>query len=1462
MSLFVYITPECREDAQHHSLSDELERFKDRIEGSQSTSHFNPFPPPYLVKKKLGGRQGRLIADLRRRGDHAMVVFLAVMIRGDKAYENHFAKDPVGYGKQHFANLVSDEQLAEYIEKRLQVEPPPLKPDPSEEEYGFLYQAFAHRQTVAEDDMVYETSEWKDAVSEERIAQQLVRLAQPCVDALSKEPGIHLIDVPGKHGWGIWIHRSEGRLLLIVPVTGDTREAATKTVDQYRTQLETGSLNHILRASRRAYPAYMLADEDTWVEIEKEPVANMALSPEESEVLLSARSQDGAFPLFVNGRAGSGKSTILQYLFADLLFYYLTTPAASKIAPPVYLTANGELLRVARSFVERILRNEASLRGDADRGLVDRNQEILGEAFQEFQPCLLAMVDARTRREKFNLANRVDYSRFRKLWTDWFGMDREAIREFGPDISWHVIRSYIKGMSSESLLDPDDYVQLPDNQITVTRDTFEKVYERVWEGRYSNLSEAENLWDDQDLARFIVEGDLVKPTHPAVLCDEAQDFTRIELELLLRLNLFSNRAVPAHDLCRVPFAFAGDQFQTLNPTGFRWDSIKASFVEKFIHALDPAGRSGRAELNYRELRYNYRSTVPIVRFSNGIQALRAVLFQMPELRPQTPWASSKRAFSVSWFHSNDGAFWKKFNEVGSFVVIVPCNEGEEAEYVSQDPFLKENVRVEDNIPQNVLSAARAKGREYPGVVVYGFGETAPKGLMESAEAGNRDRATDHDQSLPGQYFINRLYVAASRPKQRLIIVDTEKGILGLWNFANNEESSRQLLDAANRGRTVWTVDPEDDQASVVEGMTMGKAEDLSRESAGDPLENAKAFEQDGRSRRDSFLLRQASLAYRSAGNAAKSAECRARAQELDGTFVEAAQSFTSAGLLIPEAVRCYWKAGKTGWSHIIEVGKNDAAVSRETEFKWARAMVEQQNSVDGVLHLLDEIKDRLAEPEFGAYAVREQVWRDAIDDRVRSVFGPTSKVEARSLAAVLESLEASGLILPAATVAEVYSRAGDLRKAIDCWDKAGETKSDAYLRAKAAIEPYPEKLTALGRTGLVEEVLREFESHRTVPLDAAQWSVVASAYLQRGRYDEAIEAGWKAKEPSLLRQVALKALTGKVSQTALHALEGSIMTMVRKEDWEPLAKFASSLDFSPDPAWTEKGPVALVENHAENLQGALVRALARSDAFAEMPGHLQRQFSDFFRRFLRVKEGRWRGHLTVQEAGSAIERGGRFTDALAYYEAISLEPNFSPEEKLFARQRWIVGKSRQLVYERAQKGKGKSRKISEIQQELTLALSESGFKRLSDLPDFPLLEPMSVPTGLARPPSQGNPDPARPTTAKPEQDIPTELVPSVLVTNTSLSERVNAKIGEISIEFSRTIGRCNFSHQATMETASANLHQKTMSGDLDWVRRSDDEWFSEAWRLAVRITHDFLLISSERDGSTVSFQLPPALSVE
>ncbi len=1451
MALYVFITNRCMDDARDHALSDKLDRFKKQVEESQSTSQFDPFPPPYLVKKKLGGRQGRLIAERRMQGEHAVIVFLAIMIRGDKAYENQFSVDPVGYGKQHFRDLVSDDELAEYIQERTRVEPPPAKPEPNDEENEFLYNVFAHRQDVANEDMVYETTEWKEAVAEDRVANQLVRFAEPCLEALSREPGVYFLEIPGKSGWGLWVYRGERYLLLIIPVTDTTGGEAERVVNQYRDKL--GSNNNqaeIIRSSRRAYPAYMLADEDTWVEIEKEPVANMALSPEESQVLVSAREKEGGFPLFVNGRAGSGKSTILQYLFADLLYYYLTSSAAQMMAPPVYLTANGELLRVARSFVERILLNEAEFRESGIANLAEENREILDEAFREFQPHLLSMIDSRTRLERFSLAKRVDYSRFRKLWLDWFGKDRAAAREFGPDISWHIIRSYIKGMLSETLMDPDEYEQLPDNQITVTRQTFQAVFERVWEGRYLKIAEAQGLWDDQDLARFILENDLAKPANPAVFCDEAQDFTRIELELLLRLNLFSNRAVPSHALSRVPFAFAGDQFQTLNPTGFRWDAIKASFVEKFIHALDPTGHSGRTELNYRELNYNYRSTPPIVRFSNSVQALRAALFKMPELRPQIPWAPPQGAFPVVWFDSADASFWKKFKEAGSFVVIIPCNEGEEAQYVQADPILRQHIRIEDGIPQNVLSAARAKGREYQVVVVYGFGAEAPETLMEPLDVDQGKDETTQDQLLPHQYFINRLYVAVSRPKQRLIIVDNESGISSLWDFASREEVSKRILDIANSGRAVWSADPEDASSPAVEGMTMGKAEDLTRESAGDPIDNAKTFEEDGKARKDSFLLRQAALAYRSAGERVKATECRARALDLEGEYLEAAQAYIEAGFLVPDAVQCYWKSGMRGWKQLVELGKAHSNVARETEFKYARAIIGDGSlSPDRGIELLEEVADRLSDAEFALYVASENAWHEGINAIVDSIRKESHSAPVLQLEQVLEKLEAGGVAQPNRKMAEIHFLAGNLKKAVHRWEKAGETNSSDYKKAKAAIEPYPSKLAALMKAEAIDEVIHEFENHPDTPLEPLSlWSVVSAAYMQRNQFDEAFDAAWEAKDTAAMRAIAAQGASEGIEPVAIRALHGCVIAMVETEEWEPLVKLASTGDFFPDSQLADGTAHELAKSQAEALQCTLVRALARSEKLPELPGHLQRQFNDFFRRFLRVKEGRWRSAVSVREAGAAIERGGRFTDALGFYEAVAREANFPNDDKQFARRRWIVCKNRQLEHEREQGGRG--RRVADIERQLSEAMERLGIKAVVGLPRYPELQPMEKPsTALVRGLEGQRASMHEGRDIDAENEV--EKLPTI-----ELAERVTAKIGELLFDLSRPLGRCNISHESTMQTAFINLREGQVGGEKEWRTISPTEWICDEWKLRAAHSGDELLLTVMDLGASVSIIHP------
>jgi tetratricopeptide (TPR) repeat protein len=1441
MALFVFVTENCKDDANTHGLLDEVERFKERVESTQSTSLFDHFPPPYLVKKRLGGRQGRLIADQRTVGDHAVVVFLAILIRGDRAYEDQFVKDPVGYGQRHFKDLVSEEQLSRFIAERTRTTPPPDKPEPSGPEYEMLYNAFAHHNgSVGADELVCESKEWVEQVTQDRISNQLVRFCRPCLDALSEGPGLHFLPVTDKQGWGIWALRSEGRLFLITPATEETAVQAKAMADAYSEKLKNKDATAVLQASRRAYPAIILADDELWIELEKEPLANMALSPEESEVLESARHSDGAFPLFINGRAGSGKSTILQYLFADLLFHYLCKPEEARvIAPPVYLTVNGELLRVARGFVEKLLRSEATFSQLAEKNLVENNRDLMDEAFREFQPHLLSLVEPNERTIRFARGDRVDYTRFRRMWMDRFGQDKKALRDFGPDLSWHVIRTYVKGMSSETFLDPDEYQQLPENQLTVTKEAFERVFDRVWMKWYQPMMEKEHLWDDQDLTRYILDKDLAKPTYPAVFCDEAQDFTRLELELLLRMNLFSDRSLQPAELSRVPFAFAGDQFQTLNPTGFRWDAIKAHFVEKFIFALDPARRSGRTDLNYRELKFNYRSTSKITRFCNEIQALRAALFQTSELRPQEPWAAERDSFPVEWFRSNDGVFWKKYRENEGFIVILPCNEGEEADYVEQDPILRQHIKFEDGIPINVLSAARSKGREYPAVIVYGFGAAAEHSITRYLEGADEDVLSDPDKSLPLQYFINRLYVAASRPKRRLIIVDTEVGFGKLWRFAQDEQVEHKMLNRIKSSK-IWQ--------PLVEGMTIGNPEDLTRESVGDPLENARAFEADGLARQDAFLLKQAAQAYRSGGDIAKAKECRALSLELEGQWLDAGEAFFEAGFAVPEGVRNLWRAGQAGWRRLRDKVSEFPNIRQETEFRWASALASQPK-LQECKELLAILVRRIAEdPAFADACVADGSWRNALSDMLQPLIekhnSEPNKGDWGEIATSLGKIRVRGLRIPPKPCAQVFFLADRFSEAVKLWEEAGTTTSIDYQKAKAAIEPYPQRILSLSRLKLTDEIVKAYLENSQTDLSPDQANAVTDALYASRRLDAALGLAWRSALPTAAVRICARAIRDGDKPLAKQSLHMAFNLLVQAQQWEPLINFASSLEFIPEKNWSEKPIKEFVEAEADALQFTLVRSIARSEGLPNAQTHIQRQISDFLRRFLRVKDSSWRGRIRLEEAGAAFERAGRFTDAISFYEAV-IKERFSDEEKEFARRRRLACKRRQMDYERGLSAKVRA---DEIQKEMDKVMRSLGIEDMEEIENFPTLSQLTPHEFILQDLTANlNQEPVSPLPESQEKPLPQSL----------LAEQVNLTIGPFKIEASRKNRRCNITHGETMETAYIKIGDKTCGGEVTFKRINDHSFDCSTWNLLVRFSEasqGALEVTFKNWGVTISVQ--------
>jgi len=632
MTMLAYITDECKEDATTHGRLAELERLAYKVEIEQTTKLFDHFPADFIVKKKFGNYNNRVIGKhvsvKMPTGDEIDVaVMLRVLIRGSHDYIA-FSHNPIEYGTSHLEPLIDHEKLKLWVAERVATTPAEPLPQISDKEYGFLYSALVQKEGSS---FVAESHSWFASVTREENREYLYTIGKEILSlAEQKKPGVHVVATGSLKVLARYFLNSDILVLIYlgenIPETHEILELSDEATS-----------DEIDKSCRRKYPDYILADLSLWMNIQKDKAGNLALSPEESSVLNSVHKMNNPtpFPLFINGRAGSGKSTIIQYIFCDLLRYWFKELPTEN--PPIYLTYNKSLLDAARVTIESLLMHDAGSQGSFNAEWIGEHREQLDCSLREFHEFLYSHLEPHEH-VRFPRSARMTFSRFKEEWE--IGQAKNpASAELGPDLCWHILRTFIKGFESDldSHLEPEDYENLEGGiKASINSEIYKTVYETIFKNWYEGLcSHEENsaYWDDQDLVRFLLDRDRLKPLHPAIVCDEAQDFTRVELHAILTLNLFSARSLNRQHVPMIPLIFAGDQFQTLNPTGFRWASIKSWFVENFIRKIDPTSK--RNDLNYQVLCYNYRSTSEIVKFSNLVQYQRGELFNtLNEIEPK------------------------------------------------------------------------------------------------------------------------------------------------------------------------------------------------------------------------------------------------------------------------------------------------------------------------------------------------------------------------------------------------------------------------------------------------------------------------------------------------------------------------------------------------------------------------------------------------------------------------------------------------------------------------------------------------------------------------------------------------------------------------------------------------------------------------------------------------------------
>lgn len=679
------------------------------------------------------------------------------------------------------------------------------------------------------------------------------------------------------------------------------------------------SSNDFNKFAHRAYGQNSLKIWDNWANIQKNsPNSNLSISSEQNKILKNIK-----FPRFINGQAGSGKSTLLYYIFAKICYLKLIHsefPDDGIKGRVLFLTENEILLKKSLLEVQGILR----LNQDYADYLTPQQIDAVKYFFSPFQNFLLYKILDEDELQIFS-GKYISFSEFKRQYKQTKFVTSSTKRKCPPERAWFVISTYIKGYTTKydeitPELFEDDTIILNKDKTQVTSDIFNLVYEKVWKVWYKSYTKPnidnrndvinyENF-DRQDLVRYILNSYIdFAEKYTVIFSDEAQDFSRIELQLLFKMSSFTNYDLKYQE--QVPILFAGDPLQTVNPTGFNIENIKRLFSSELTDKLDFKLPNKDLEI---ELNYNYRSNPGIVRLANLIQFFRyKYLEQASALSPQIARKSTEDKPYIINLESgiSESSLKRRLNNA-DFSVILPCDENEENQYSNQYSVLKGL--------KNTISSISSKGSEYIKVVAFGFGEYFLKieGVSNKTLENIILNNTDNEEVLfEIAFFFNKLYVAITRAQKKLFIIDSADGIKYFWNQLIFNDNIKQ--DVSYNNDWLEVMFPSDVNHNFI--LTLKEDKEIEHQLGDFEPEVARkhADEMWERSHtlRDSSLMEKTADLYSLLEDYNKSDLCHAFALEFDRNWLAAGEKFASLHEQEENIIRCYWNGGL--WNELISL---------------------------------------------------------------------------------------------------------------------------------------------------------------------------------------------------------------------------------------------------------------------------------------------------------------------------------------------------------------------------------------------------------------------------------------------------------------------------------------------------------------------------------------------------------------
>jgi len=716
--------------------------------------------------------------------------------------------------------------------------------------------------------------------------------------------------------------------------------------------------------------------------------------------------------------------------------------------------------------------------------------------------------------------------------------------------------------------------------------------------------------------------------------------------------------------------------------------------------------------------------------------------------------------------------------------------------------------------------------------VFGFGEHTQVDPMAAVP-------TNSNQSLPLEYFINRLYVAVSRPKRRLIIVDGKEGREHLWKFAMDANIQREVLRHLH-GPEVWE--------GKVAGMVEGMLEHFDTDESTDFEEEAKNLKAQGLSQKDPYLLRSAANRYRLAGFQGDANYCLAEALFVDEKFLDAGKAFADCGQH-DRAMDAFWRAGRPGDKSLLELSAAKPELQTRLEHILAKFLNAPRDYETGY-RALATLAERSASADeavaFTAYSFWTEPTRRVAEKIVELGEKQRGAPDWKALSELLNRLDSVGFGLKTSLLARVCFLAEEWAKAVSLWESANDKSTKEYREAKARVAPYPEQLTYLKELGKNEAILEAFKSNPDVALEADSKRIVGAALISAKRFAEALEQLAGAGSISDLADLAAMALANDAKEIAAKSVRLCAVISVQQSHWGAIREYFNSGHLPRASKETQKNLAPLLKELKWDFECLLVACFARSDSLTKLDSSEQKPLSKFLRDLDRNCD--WRRRLSTPELGAAIERCQRYVDAVEFYES-AMTATKSDEEKRFAIVRWLISKQRLETFYRGEK---QYRKADDTKAEWEKVKTTHQVQDSELAAEYPELDTLTA--LLHREAAK----PASPETlVSPAQRVQSKLSePTVIPRPTELPHEpqqiprapkpdAELALGQLKLRLSRENQRINIEHQGTSMTATIRLSPiRCTSEDVTWKVEASSQLAHrcEEWGLVV----DFSRLDTDR----------------